>query len=242
MLLPVPPFLVGPSKMRDRDSESPLHSRPDFAYLSAIDARWAALVEAAGPALAATKAIPYEHHSPYEGLLRAVSHQQLHRNAAEAILGRLRAAFEKKQEGSARESNATDERFPTPEELLSLDIETLRGYGFSARKAATLRAIAEGAIHGLVPTRAHALACENETLIKTLTAIPGIGRWTVEMLLIDVLGRTDICPVDDFGVRDGYRRLWGLETLPTPKMLRTASEAWAPWRTTASRLLWRVPR
>jgi DNA-3-methyladenine glycosylase II len=190
-------------------------------YLSALDADWARLVAAVGPCTHAAK----PEREPYEALVRAVAHQQLHRRAAEAILQRL--------------ESLTD-GFPEPARLLALDDFTLRSCGFSLRKIATLRAIAEAALSGLVPARALAENMDDEVLIKQLVSLPGIGRWTVEMLLIYTLERGDILPVDDYGVRAGYRWLKSLPELPTPKALREAGQAFSPYRTVAAWYLWRA--
>ena len=92
-----------------------------------------------------------------------------------------------------------------------------------------------------MPSRAAAAALDDAALIASLTELRGIGRWTVEMLLIFGLGRPDVLPADDFGVRNGYRRLKGLERLPTPRQLAQAGQAWQPWRSVAAWYLWRVP-
>lgn len=190
-------------------------------YLSAIDADWARLVTAVGPCTHTAK----PEREPYEALARAVAHQQLHRRAAEAILTRL-------------ETLAGG--FPAPLQLLALEESLLRGCGFSMRKIATLRAIAEGALSGLVPSRSQADKMEDEVLIKQLISLPGIGRWTVEMLLIYTLERGDVLPVDDYGVRAGYRWLKSLPELPTPKALQQAGLALSPHRTVAAWYLWRA--
>lgn len=166
---------------------------------------------------------------PYEALIRAIAYQQLHAKAGDAILARLLALY-------------PQGRFPTPDELLATDPEHQRACGFSARKLATLRAIAQARLDGIVPTREEALNLGDEALIQRLVQLPGIGRWTVEMLLIYTLERPDILPVDDFGVRDGYRRLQGLDAAPTPRQMRDIGLAWQPYRTTAAWYLWRVPR
>lgn len=190
-------------------------------HLAGIDADWARLVTAVGPCTHTAK----PEREPYEALARAVAHQQLHRRAAEAILLRLETLA-----GS----------FPEPAQLLGLDDLTLRACGFSTRKIATLKAIAEGALSGLVPSRTLADQMEDEALIKQLVSLPGIGRWTVEMLLIYTLERGDVLPVDDYGVRAGYRWLKSLPELPTPKALQQAGLVLSPYRTVAAWYLWRA--
>jgi DNA-3-methyladenine glycosylase II len=149
--------------------------------------------------------------------------------AGDAIIARLRAVAPK----------AT---FPTPGHILSADFDTLRACGFSATKIATIKAIADGALSGLIPPREVASTMDDEELIARLVTIKGIGRWTVEMLLMYSLERPDVLPVDDFGVREGYRALKSLPEQPKPKELREISKAWAPHRTVASWYLWRMPR
>ncbi len=165
---------------------------------------------------------------PFESLVRAIAHQQLHGRAAEAILGRLIAL----PGGGAG--------FPSADALLAADLEALRGCGFSLGKIAALRAVAEAARTGLVPSRARACRLSDEALIERLTSLRGIGRWTVEMLLIFSLGRRDIMPVDDFGVREGFRRIKRLDQQPRPRDLLALTEAWRPYRSAAAWYLWRA--
>jgi len=164
---------------------------------------------------------------PYEALVRAIAHQQVHGRAAEAILGRFLALF-------------PGAPFPAPEQVLATPPETMRACGFSQSKVAAIRDIAEKAAGGLVPTRAAAARFDDAQLIERLVAIRGVGRWTVEMLLIFTLGRPDVLPVDDFGVREGWRVAAGLEEQPKPKALAAIGEAWAPWRSVAAWYLWRA--
>ena len=164
---------------------------------------------------------------PYEALVRAIAHQQVHGRAAEAILGRFIAL-------------CPEPGFPTPEAVLALSPEAMRGAGLSANKVLAIRDIAEKAALGVIPNRAAARRLSDEVLIERLVALRGVGRWTVEMLLIFTLGRADILPVDDFGVREGYRVAAGLPEQPKPKLLAEIGEAWAPYRTTAAWYLWRT--
>ena len=164
---------------------------------------------------------------PYEALVRAIAHQQVHGRAAEAILGRFIAL-------------CPEADFPAPEAVLALSPEAMRGAGLSANKVLAIRDIAEKAALGVIPNRAAARRLSDEVLIERLVALRGVGRWTVEMLLIFTLGRADILPVDDFGVREGYRVAAGLPEQPKPKALAEIGEAWAPYRTTAAWYLWRA--
>jgi DNA-3-methyladenine glycosylase II len=165
--------------------------------------------------------------SPYEALMRAIAHQQLHGRAALAILARFECLY-------------PDGEFPAPDLVLASSDDKLRGCGFSASKIAAMRAICAATLDGTVPTRRGSARFSDAELIERLTSIRGVGRWTVEMLLISTLGRPDVLPVDDFGVRDGYRHLYGLEVQPKPKALAEIGAVWAPHRSIAAWYLWRA--
>jgi DNA-3-methyladenine glycosylase II len=194
-------------------------------FLAGLDDDWARLIAHVGPC----RHDPKSAREPYEALVRAIAYQQLTAKAGDAIVGRLKALFE----GGT---------FPSPQDLVAAEFDTLRACGFSASKIATIKAIAEGAITGAVPNREIAVAMDDEELICRIVAIKGVGRWTVEMLLMYSLERMDVLPADDFGVREGYRALKSLREQPKPKLLREISKAWAPHRTVAAWYLWRVPR
>lgn len=168
-----------------------------------------------------------EPREPYEALVRSIAYQQLHGNAARAIMARFVALN-------------PDHPFPPPALVLSTSDEAMRGCGLSAAKTAAIRDIAAKAAEGVVPSRRAAARLSDTALIERLTVIRGVGRWTVEMLLMGTLGRLDILPVDDFGVREGYRVLHGLETQPKPRELAAIGEMWAPYRSVASWYLWRA--
>jgi DNA-3-methyladenine glycosylase II len=164
---------------------------------------------------------------PYEALVRAIAHQQVHGRAADAILGRFVALY-------------PGHDFPPATLVLDTPVEALRGCGLSGAKVAAIRDIAEKAVGGLVPTRRVAARIPDEALIERLCAIRGVGRWTVEMLLIFTLGRRDVLPVDDFGVREGFRVATGAAAQVKPKELAAIGEAWAPFRSIAAWYLWRA--
>jgi len=165
--------------------------------------------------------------SPYEALTRAIAHQQLHGRAAESILARFVALF-----GNGR--------FPSPADVSTARAARLRRAGFSRGKVLAIKDIARHALAGTVPTRRAAARLEDDAIIEQLTCIHGVGRWTVEMLLIFTLGRLDVLPVDDFGVREGYRVAYGRRERPTPKALRAIGERWKPYRSIAAWYLWRA--
>jgi DNA-3-methyladenine glycosylase II len=150
----------------------------------------------------------YGTPSAFQALVRAIAHQQLHANAARAILGRLEARFGGRQ--------------PSAAQLAAEPSAALRSIGFSTAKVAALAALSDAEI------------------IAQLTQCRGIGRWTVEMLLIFELGRADVLPVDDFGVRNGFRLAYGLRKMPTPRALASFGERWAPYRSAAAWYLWRA--
>lgn len=195
------------------------------AFLANHDDDWARLIAQIGPCRHDPKAA----REPYEALVRAIAYQQLTAKAGDAIIGRLKALYD-------------DREFPSPEDLIGADFDRLRTCGFSANKIATIKAIAQATIEGVVPTREIAANMDDETLIERMVTIKGVGRWTVEMLLMYSLERMDIFPVDDFGVREGYRMLKSLREQPKPKQLRELSKAWSPHRTVAAWYLWRIPR
>jgi DNA-3-methyladenine glycosylase II len=169
---------------------------------------------------------PARDRSPYEALVRAIAHQQLHGRAAEAILARFLALY-------------PDCGFPEAVRVLDTDETALRACGFSATKIAAIRDIAAKTLDGTVPTRRAAARLPDAELIERLVTIRGVGRWTVEMLLIFTLGRPDVLPVDDFGVREGYRLLHGLDAQPSPRELAGLGAPWAPFRSFAAWYLWR---
>lgn len=193
-------------------------------FLSAQDPDFAKLIAQVGDCQLILKS----ERDPYEALVRAVAYQQLSTKAGDAILAKFKAHF--------------GGEFPTPEQLVHAEFDALRACGFSGRKVETTQGIAQGALTGLVPTLAQAEHMSDEDLITRLVELKGIGRWTVEMMLIFTLQRPDILPVDDFGVREGYKRLKSLTDAPTPKALAELGLAWQPYRTVASWYLWRVPK
>jgi DNA-3-methyladenine glycosylase II len=170
---------------------------------------------------------PRRGREPYEALVRAIAHQQLHGRAAETITARFLALYP-----------GID--FPTPAMVLATETSVLRGCGFSGSKVAAIQDIAAKAEAGVIPTRRAAARLSDAALIERLTSIRGVGQWTVEMLLIFSLGRPDVFPVDDFGVREGYRRIHGLEAQPKPRQLAELAMPYAPYRSTAAWYLWRA--
>lgn len=209
-----------------RNRKSPPSPYTDAsAFLASVDADWARLVAQVGPC----GHKPKPAREPYEALVRAVAYQQLHVKAGDAILARMLALH-------------SQQAFPSPAQLLDTGFDAMRGCGFSARKIETIRSIATATLDGVVPDLASALSLPDEELVTRLSALKGIGRWTVEMFLIYSLGRPDILPADDFGVREGYRLLKSQPVAPPAKAMAALGQAWSPYRTAAAWYLWRVPR
>ena len=196
---------------------------PAVAHLAASDSDWKNLIARVGRC----GLQPKPEREPYEALVRAVAYQQLHARAAEAILKRFLTLY-------------PDMSFPSPTSILTTDENILRACGFSAAKVMTIRGIAKGTLDGVVPVRSVALAMADEELISRLISLRGIGRWTVEMFLIFTLERPDVLPIDDFGVREGWRVMKSLPKQPLPKELSKIGLAWSPYRSTAAWYLWQA--
>jgi DNA-3-methyladenine glycosylase II len=162
---------------------------------------------------------------PYRALVRAVVYQQLSGKAAATILGRVVALF-------------PDKEFPEPEDLIEIDTTLLRGAGLSRQKSAALKDIAAKRLDGTIPQARSLTRLPDDEIVERLTAARGVGRWTVEMYLIFTLGRPDVLPIDDLGVRNGAQKLYKRSF--TPKELGKFGERWGPWRSAAAWHLWRV--
>jgi len=196
---------------------------PETRHLSEIDPVMKRLIGEVGP----YGLIYRPRRSPFESLTRAIAYQQLHDKAAESILRRFIALF-------------PGRRFPSPAELLAAAPDAIRGAGFSQAKIAALRDLAAKAIDGTVPTSRVIRRLDDDAIVERLIEVRGIGRWTVEMLLIFQLGRPDVLPGDDFGLRNGFRIAYGRRMMPTPKELLRYGERWRPYRTAAAWYLWRA--
>ena len=192
-------------------------------HLSKTDPVMRRLIREVGP----YTLTPRLKRSPFESLARAIAYQQLNEKAAESILRRFVAL-------------CPTRRFPRPDDLLVMNEQAIRGAGFSRAKVAALRDLAAKTLEGTVPTGAIVRKLDDEAIIERLMAVRGVGRWTVEMLLIFQLGRPDVLPVDDFGVRNGFRIAYGRRSMPMPKEVRQYGERWKPYRTAAAWYLWRA--
>lgn len=159
--------------------------------------------------------------------MQSVTYQQLNGTAAATILGRVKALY-------------PGRRFPTPQDLLDTPDEKLRAAGLSRAKTAAIKDIAAKTIAGVVPTSRAIARMADADILSQLTTIRGVGQWTVEMLLIFKLGRPDVLPVTDYGVRKGFALMYRLKDLPTPTELLEHGEIWRPYRSFAAWYLWRA--
>ncbi len=169
-------------------------------------------------------AAPPRPTGPYEALFRAIVFQQLSGKAATTIFNRAVALFPRSY-------------FPSPRSILSAPEEKLRGAGLSRQKIAALKDLAAKRLSGLVPDKGEIEHLPDDEIIERLVAVRGVGRWTVEMYLIFTLGRPDVLPIDDLGVRKGAEKLFARAF--TPKELAAFGARWGPWRSAAAWHLWR---
>jgi DNA-3-methyladenine glycosylase II len=164
---------------------------------------------------------------PFDALAESIAYQQLSGKAAATIFGRVRALYPKR-------------KWLDPEQLLATPDKTLRAAGLSRAKTAALKDLAAKTIDGTVPAGRALIRMSDDEIITRLTAVRGIGRWTVEMLLLFDLGRPDVWPVDDYGVRKGFAKTFRRRKLPTPKQLMKFGEKWRPYRSVAAWYFWRA--
>ncbi len=206
-----------------------------IAHLSSVDKKLAKIIAKAGPC----GLQPEETQDLFESLMEAIVYQQLHGKAAATILGRVKALFPENTK-RVRTRHGEQEGFPSPEQVLAATPELLRSAGLSQNKMLAIRDLAAKAMDGTVPTVRAAHKMSDDALVEHLTSVRGIGRWTVEMLLIFRLGRPDVLAVDDYGVRKGFAKMHRMEELPKPKELQVLGEKWRPHRSVACWYLWRA--
>jgi DNA-3-methyladenine glycosylase II len=192
-------------------------------HLATADPILGALIAKVGPC----DLQPDHARSPFQALVQAVAHQQLNGKAANTILARFINLF-------------PHGRFPSAKEVLDVDTSALTAAGFSRAKAGYVKDIARMALEGVVPGNGQIKRMSDEEIIERLTQIKGVGRWTVEMLLIFTLGRPDVLPVDDYGIRQGFAIAFRKRKLPEPEQILKHGKRWRPYRTTASWYLWRA--
>jgi DNA-3-methyladenine glycosylase II len=190
--------------------------------LAKVDPILANVIRAAGKFTHTTSA----QHSPFHSLARAIAHQQLNGTAAESIFGRFVGLY--------------------PAALLEAELvletadEKLRAVGLSYAKIASIKDLASKTLEGIVPPHEILHTLADDEIIERISQVRGIGRWTVEMMLMSRLGRPDVLPVDDFGVRNGFRLAYGLRGMPTTRALAEFGARWAPFRSVAAWYLWRA--
>ena len=189
------------------------------AYLAQHDAVLAPIIAAVGICTIRP------HKNYYQELVQSIIGQQLSIKAADAIEARFVALFKGK--------------FPSAEQLLTTDVETLRGIGFSYAKGRYILDLAQHIVDGRV-TFNHLDSLSNEAVIKELTAVKGIGEWTVHMFLMFCMGRLDVLPYGDLGIKNGIRKLYGFANAPTPQQITEIAEKnnWHPYESVASWYVW----
>ena len=192
-------------------------------HIARTDPRFAALIKQARRFdVIANKLV-----RPFDALAESIAYQQLNGKAAATIWGRVRALYPKR-------------KWLDPELGLKTPDETLRACGLSRSKTAALKDLAAKTLDGTVPNRRQLVRMTDEEIIERLTKVRGIGRWTVEMLLLFELGRLDVWPVADYGVQKGFAKTFGRRKLPTPKQFQKIGEKWRPYRSIAAWYFWRA--
>lgn len=191
--------------------------------LAAVDPALGKVIARVGPA----QLEPSPEFDPFHALVRSICHQQLHGKAAETILGRVNAKF-------------GDGTLADLEKIRRARIQSMRACGLSAAKALAIKDLALKCADGTVPPAKALHAMADDEIVERVSQVRGIGRWTVEMMLMFRMGRLDVFPVDDFGVRKGFTLLRQLPAPITPRALWPLGELWRPYRSVASWYLWRV--
>jgi DNA-3-methyladenine glycosylase II len=192
-------------------------------HLSATDPRLAALI-ARSRRYDIVPSLPIR---PFDALAESIAYQQLNGKAAATIWSRVRALYPRR-------------KYLNPKLVLATPDAQLRGAGLSRNKIAALKDLAAKTIDGTVPSGRALSRMSDDEIIARLITVRGIGRWTVEMLLLFDLGRPDVWPVDDYGVRKGFARTFRRRKLPTPKQLTKFGEQWRPYRSIAAWYFWRA--
>ncbi len=193
-----------------------------LAHLRKVDAKLGDVIDRA----VAPKMRLDPTESTFQALAQSIVYQQLSGKAAGTIHGRLRDLFPRRK--------------LTPEGLRDASDASLRGAGLSRGKVLALRDLASRTLAGTVPDIDRLHAMSDDAIVDRLVQVRGIGRWTVQMLLIFRLGRPDVLPIDDYGVRAGFQKAYGKRRMPTPKELAAYGERWKPFRTVGSWYMWRA--
>jgi 3-methyladenine DNA glycosylase/8-oxoguanine DNA glycosylase len=201
----------------------PFDLQKAMQHLSATDEKLAELI---------SNTVPFQTdsdqlQSPYEALLESIAYQSISGKAAATIFGRIKAL-------------SGNGRAPSPEQMLKIRKPVLRKAGLSGAKVLAMKDLAQKTIDGIVPTLEQAEKLSDEELVERLVSVRGIGTWTVEMFLIFRLGRPDVLPIHDLGVKKGWSVTYGKKHMPKPKELLKFGERWRPYRTIASWYMWRA--
>jgi DNA-3-methyladenine glycosylase II len=202
---------------------TPFDAAVAVRHLRKVDPDLAAAIKSAGPC----GLEPTMRHSPFEEVLESIVYQQLSGKAAATIYGRVRALFPPR-------------RVLSPQALLDTPDQALRGAGLSRAKLAAARDLAAKTLEGVVPTAAALRRMPDDEIIERLTAVRGVGMWTVQMLLIFRLGRPDVLPIHDLGIQKGFQKTYRTRQWPKPERIERAGEKWRPFRSVASWYLWRA--
>jgi len=202
---------------------APFDAAAAVKHIRRVDPELAAVIRRAGRC----GLEPRLRHPPFEELLEAIVYQQLSGKAAATIYGRVRALYPRR-------------RALNPAALLDTPDDALRGAGLSRAKLAAARDLAAKTIEGVVPTAAALRRMPDDEIVARLTAVRGVGRWTVEMLLIFRLGRPDVLPIHDLGIQKGFQLTYGTRQRPKPDRIERHGERWRPFRSVASWYLWRA--
>jgi len=212
-----------------------LDHTPAIAHLASADRKLAKIIAKAGPCHLQQETT----QSIFEALLESIIYQQLNGKVAATITARVKALFPENSKRIRTRRGLVD-GFPSPEQILAASEEHLRSAGLSRAKMLAIRDLAAKTLDGTVPTVKKANRMSDEELVERLDSVRGIGRWTVEMLLIFRLARPDVLAVDDYGIRKGFAKIHKLAELPKPKELLAYGERWRPYRSVASWYLWRA--
>jgi 3-methyladenine DNA glycosylase/8-oxoguanine DNA glycosylase len=204
-------------------------------HLSRVDRKLARIIARSGPCYLQRETT----QSIFEALLESIIYQQLNGKVAATITARVKALFPENTKRIRTRRGLVD-GFPSPEQILAATEEKLRSAGLSRAKTLAIRDLATKTLDGTVPTVKEAHRMSDEELIERLDSVRGVGRWTVEMLLIFRLGRPDVLAADDYGIRKGFAKMHELAELPKPKELLAYGERWRPYRSVASWYMWRA--
>jgi len=217
------PLKLTKPKMAARTSTARFDLAAAMRYLSERDECLKRLIE---------ETLPFQleieqTYSPYEALLESIAYQSISGKAAATIFGRVKAL-------------SGNQRAPSPEQMIKLRTPVLRKAGLSGAKVLAMKDLARKTLAGVVPTLDQAHAMSDEELVERLVSVRGIGAWSVEMFLIFRLGRPDVLPIHDLGVKKGWSITYGKKHMPKPKELLAFGERWRPYRTLASWYMWRA--